>query len=121
MASLNVKIRVIGKKNQEFIRFILIPKNIRQKGKYKASLGYWDIRKNTKIRFLVFNIYKLMYYYSLGAKPNKSTLHQIYHYFIDLQNLNNWFYFKEAQTFLLIENEIKKKYLSPKYRFRTKI
>ena len=111
MCRLKIKVRVIGKKNQEFIRFILVPKNIRQKGKYKVSLGHWDIRQNKNLRFLVLDIYKIMFYYAYGATPNKTTLRQIYYYFIDFKNLNNWFYFKEHQFRLLIENEIKKKYL----------
>lgn len=111
MCRLKIKVRVIGKKNQEFIRFILVPKNIRQKGKYKTSLGHWDIRQNTNLRYIVFDIYKMMRYYVDGATANKTTLHQIYYYFVDLKNLNDWFYFKENQFRLLIENEIKKKHL----------
>jgi hypothetical protein len=111
MCSLKIKIRVTGKKNQEFIRFILVPKNVRQKGKYKTSLGNWDIRQNTNLRYIVFNIYKMMLYYAGGATANKTTLHQIYYYFVDLKNLNDWFYFKDNQILLFVENEIKKKYL----------
>lgn len=111
MCSLRIKVRIIGKKNQEFIRFILVPKNIRQKGRYKTSLGYRDIRQNRQLRFVVLDIYKIMYYYIYGAKANKTALRQIYYYFIDLKNLNNWFYFKEHHLRLLLENEIKKKYL----------
>lgn len=110
MCRLKIKVRVIGKKNQEFIRFILVPKNIRQRGKYLTSLGYWDTRQNRQTRYIVLNIYKIMYYYSLGATWNKKTLHYIYNYFVDVQNLNNWFYFNISQLKLLIENEIKNKY-----------
>lgn len=111
MCRLKIKVRVIGKKNQEFIRFILVPKNIRQKGAYKTSLGYWDIRQNNKMRYIVLDIYKIMYYYFYGATANKTALRQIYYYFVDLKNLNNWFYFKEQNLRLFLENEIKKKYL----------
>ena len=111
MCRLKIKVRIIGKKNQEFIRFIMVPKNIRQKGKYKLNLGYWDIRNNKQLRFLVLDIYKIMYYYFYGATANKTAFKNIYYYFIDLKNLNNWFYFKEHNLRLLLENEIKKKHL----------
>lgn len=110
MCRLKIKVRIIGKKNQEFVRFILTPKNIKQKGKYHTNLGFWDIRQNRQMRFIVLNIYKIMYFYSYGATPNKTTLRHIYAYFIDLKHLNSWFYFKEHKLILLIENEIKKKY-----------
>lgn len=111
MCRLKIKIRVIGKKNQTFVRFILVQKKIKERGVYKMALGYWDVRKNRQMRFIVLNIYKIMYFYSYGATPNKKTLQHIYAYFIDLQHLNNWFYFQEHKLRLLIENEIKKKYL----------
>ena len=59
MCRLKIKVRVVGKKNQEFIRFILVPKNIRQRGKYHVSLGYWDIRQNRQMRYIVLDIYKI--------------------------------------------------------------
>tara|TARA_B100000749_G_C18430724_1_gene467825 strand:- start:207 stop:542 length:336 start_codon:yes stop_codon:yes gene_type:complete len=111
MCRLKIKVRVIGKKNQEFIRFILVPKNVRQRGKYNASLGYWDIRQNKQMRYIVLDIYKIMVYYSKGATPNKTVLHQLYYYFVGVHNLNNWFYFKEDQLRLFLDDEIKKKYL----------
>lgn len=111
MCRLRIKIRVIGKKNQEFVRFILVPKDIRQRGRYKTTLGYWDTRQNTNLRAVVMNIYKIMYYYSYGATPNKKVLCQIYNYFVDVRNFNNWSYFSLTQTMLFIEDEIKKKYL----------
>ena len=110
MCRLKLKIRVIGKKNQEFIRFILVPKNIRQKGKYLMTLGYWDTRQNKKTRPIVFNIYKVMHYYSLGATWNTKILHYIYYFLVDMQNLNNWVYFNSSQLKLFVENEIKNKY-----------
>lgn len=111
MCRLKIKIRIVGKKNQEFVRFILVQKKIKERGVYKTNLGYWDIRQNRQMRFVVLNIYKIMYFYSYGATPNKTTLRHIYAYFIDLKHLNNWFYFKEHKLRLLIEHEIKKKYL----------
>jgi len=111
MCRLKIKVRVIGKKNQEFIRFILVPKNIRQRGKYHVSLGYWDVRQNKQMRYIVLDIYKIMVYYSKGATPNKTVLHQLYYYFVGAHNLNNWFYFKEDQLRLFLDDEIKKKYL----------
>ena len=52
MCRLRVKVRVTGKKNQEFIRFILVPKDRRQRSNYILSFGYWDTRKNSQIRFI---------------------------------------------------------------------
>ena len=49
--------------------------------------------------------------YFYGATPNKTALTQIYYYFLEFKNLNNWFYFREQQLMIFIENEIKKKYL----------
>ena len=63
MCRLKIKIRIIGKKNQEFIRFLLMPNKTRQRGKYLTTLGYWDTRQNRQTRFIVLNIYKIMYYY----------------------------------------------------------
>lgn len=111
MSRLRIKIRVIGKKNQEFVRFILMPKTRRQRGKYLKTLGYWDTRQNRQTRFLVLNIQKIMHYYSLGATPNKKILHQIYNYLVDYKKQENWDYFKTDQLRLIAENEIKIKYL----------
>jgi hypothetical protein len=110
MSRLKIKVRLIGKRNQEFVRFILVPKNIKQGSKYLMTLGYWDKRPNTKTRYIVFNIYKVMYYYSFGLSWNNKILNTIYNYFVDIKNFNNWFYFNESKLRLLVENEIKNKY-----------
>ncbi len=110
MCRLKIKVRIIGKKNQPFIRFILIPKNIRQRGKYLMTLGYWDVRQNKKIRYIVLNTYKLMYYYYFGATWTKTTLHYIYNFFVNYQKLNNSVYFNYFQLKLLVQDEIKNKY-----------
>ena len=52
MCRLKIKIKIIGKKNQTFIRFILVPKNIRQKGKYKFV---WVIGILEKTIFKIFS------------------------------------------------------------------
>jgi len=110
MSRLKIKVRLIGKRNQEFVRFILVPKNIKQGSKYLMTLGYWDKRPNTKTRYIVFNIYKVMYYYSFGLSWNNKILNTIYNYFVDIKNFNNCFYFNESKLRLLVENEIKNKY-----------
>jgi len=110
MCRLKIKVRIIGKKNQEFIKFILTPKNIRKGGKYLSTVGYWDSRRNKNTRYIIINIYKIMYLWCLGATWNKRFLYTIYNYFIDLRNLNNWSYFNTSQIYLFIENEIKNKY-----------
>ena len=111
MCRLKIKMRVIGKRNQRFIRFILTPKDIRQRGKYISSFGSWATRQNKHIRFVILNIYKLMEYYRYGVTMNKRILSLFYHYFLDIQILNNWEYFKQDQMCLFLENEIKKIYL----------
>lgn len=58
MCRLKIKIRVIGKKNQEFVRFQLTPNKTRQRGKYLTTLGYWDTRQNRQTRYIVLNLYK---------------------------------------------------------------
>jgi ribosomal protein S16 len=110
MCRLKVKLRIIGKKNQEFVRFILVPKNIRQRGKYLLTLGYWDTRKNNKIRHVVFNIYKFMYYYRFGATANKKALRHIFLYFVKRKLTNNGFYFNDTEIRLFVENDIIRKY-----------
>lgn len=115
MCSLKVKFRIVGKKNQEFMRFILVPKNIRQKGKIFLTLGYWDTRKNSQIKYVVFNIYLFMFYYRFGTTPNKTTLLQIFFYFAKSKSLENWLYFKDIEVRLLVENELKKKFYLKKF------
>ena len=121
MSRLKIKVRLIGKRNQEFVRFILVPKNIKQGSKYLMTLGYWDKRPNTKTRYIVFNIYKVMYYYSFGLSWNNKILNTIYNYFVDIKNFNNWFYFNESKLRLLVENEFKNKYKFKKIKFKAKI
>ena len=111
MCRLRVKIRVTGKKNQEFVRFILVPKDRRQRSNYLLSFGYWDTRQNNKVRFIVLNILKMMDFYYYGATFNKKTLFQFYNYLVDFHNLKTWVYFKQNQFMLFLKNEIKKKYL----------
>lgn len=111
MCHLKIKVRIIGKKNQEFIRFIILPKNIRQRGKYRETLGYWDTRLNANMRYVVLNIYKILRYYSYGAQANKTTLRKIFYYFIDFTQSKRWLYFDTLNMMLFIENEIKEKYL----------
>jgi ribosomal protein S16 len=111
MCRLRIKIRVIGKRNQRFLRFILTPKDIKQRSRYILNLGSWDTRQNKQIRFVIFNIYKIMEYYRYGATMNKRILCLFYYYFLDIQVLNNWEYFKQDQMCLFLENEIKKIYL----------
>ena len=110
MCRLKLKIRVIGKKNQEFVRCILVPKDIRQKGKYLMTLGYWDTRQNKNIRPITFNIYNVMYYYFLGATWSTKILHYLYYFFVDIHNLRKFVYFEPSQIKLFLENEIKNKY-----------
>lgn len=114
MCRLKVKVRIIGKKNQEFVRFILVPKNIRQRGKFLLTLGYWDTRLNRQIRYVVFNIYKFMYYYRFGATPNKTTLRHIFFYFIRSKPAGDCFYFKDTEVRLLAEAELKNTFNSKK-------
>jgi len=78
MCRLKIKIRLTGKRNQKCVRFILVPKDFHQKSNYILSFGYWDLRDGPQYRFIVFNIYKLMYYYMQGATPNILVLTQFY-------------------------------------------
>lgn len=110
MCRLKLKIRIIGKKNQSFIRFILVQKNIRQKGKYFETIGYWDVRQNRNIRHMHMNIYKLMTFFFFGATLTKKTLVPVYYFFCDYQRLENAFYFSKSQLKLFVQNEIKTKY-----------
>ena len=110
MCRLKVKVRIIGKKNQEFVRFILVPKNIRQRGKYHATLGYWDTRVNNQTRYVVFNIYGLMTAYRFGALPNKTSLHHIYKYFSRRSFMGGWYYFNDIDVRLFLEDELKQFY-----------
>lgn len=111
MSRLLIKVRIFGKKNHKFIRFILVPRRLSQKSRYICTLGYWDLRPTPKIRYVVFNVYKYMQYYLRGAKPTRRTLEHLYNYFVDLKHFNNWAYFTYPELVLIIESEIAKKYL----------
>jgi len=111
MSRLLIKIRIFGKKNHKFIRFILVPHRLSQRSRYLCTLGYWDLRPTPKLRYIVFNIYKFMYYSYRGAKPTRRTLEHLYTYFVDIKNFNNWVYFTYQEFFLSTEHEIAKKYL----------
>lgn len=110
MCRLTIKIRIFGKKNQEFVRFILVPQRLKQRSKYISTLGYWDTRQNRQTRYIVLNIYKIMYHYFYGAKATRRALDHIYKYFVDVHNFNNWVYYTYLDFFLMVEDEIKKKY-----------
>lgn len=112
MSKLKIKVRVIGSKHQKFVRFILVPKERRQRSKYILSFGYWDLRDTRKPRFVVLNIYKIMDYYRFGATFNRQFVRHFYKYFVDFNNLNSVDYFRQDQIYLFLENEIKKTYLS---------
>lgn len=101
----------MGRKNQIFFRFISLPKNRYQKGKYNTCFGYWDVRKNKNLKSIVLNMYALFFDYYKGSKPNKTLYRQIYYFCINSKCIHSWMYFKESQIFYFIENEIKKKYL----------
>ena len=110
MCRLKLKIRIIGKKNQSFIRFILVEKTIKQKGKYFETLGYWDVRQNINIRVMQMNLYKLMSFNFFGATLTKTTLPYVYYWFCNYQQLESGFYFSNSQLKLFVQNEIKLKY-----------
>lgn len=107
MSHLTIRVKVFGRKNQEFIRIVLVPKKISKKNRYISVLGYWDTKQNKKMRYIVINIYKIMHIFFFGAKPTKRVFNQLYKYFINESNPN---YFTKLDNLLLIENEIKKKY-----------
>lgn len=110
MTRLIIKIRVFGKRNQKFLRFILVPRLRSQKGRYHTILGYKENYKTPKLRYIVMNIYLIMYYYSYGALATRKVIDYIYKYFIDVNTLNKWIYFSYPDFMLIIDNEIKKKY-----------
>ncbi len=110
MCRLKLKIRIIGKKNQSFIRFIFVQRNIRQKGKYFETAGYWDVRQNIKIKVMQMNIYRIMSLLFFGATLTKKPLHYVYNFFSNYKQLERAFYFRYNQLKLLVQNEIKIKY-----------
>lgn len=111
MSRLMIKIRVFGKRNQKFLRFILVPRLRSQKSRYISTLGYKENYKTPKLRYIVMNIYLIMYYYFDGAQATRKVMDYIYKYFIDIKNLHKWNYFSYPDIMLITENEIKKKYL----------
>ena len=56
MTRLIIKIRVFGKRNQKFLRFILVPRLRSQKSRYHTILGYKENYKTPKLRYIVMNI-----------------------------------------------------------------
>lgn len=112
MSRLKIRVRLTGKKHQQFVRFILVPKTISQKGRYIRKFGYCDMKPNgDTTRYVILNIYNIIKNCLLGAKPTKQALDRIFKYFVDFQNLNDSFYFDMITILLFIEDEIKKKYL----------
>lgn len=110
MSHLTIKIRIFGKRNQKFLRFILVPKLRSQKSKYLFTLGYKENFSTPRVRFIVINIYLIMYYYSYGAIATRKVIDYLYKYFLDLNILEKWNYFTDPDLMLIIDNEIKKKY-----------
>lgn len=111
MCRLKIKIRVLGKHPQRFLRFVLVPKNLKQRGGYILKLGSWDVRSQPLKRYIIFDILKILYYCYRGATINPKILDLIYKYFIDLRGFDNWSYFNRKQISYMVEDEIKKKYL----------
>ena len=110
MSHLRIKIRVLGNKHQKVIRFLLVPKEQRQRSKYILSFGYWDLRETNRPRLVVLNIYKIMTYYRFGATFKRELLLHFYKYFLDFHDSVD--YFRQEQMYLFLEDEIKKFYLS---------
>lgn len=112
MSHLKIRVRLTGKKHQQYVRFILVPRTTSQKGSYLTNFGYSDMKPNGNTsRYVILNIYKIIKFCLLGAQPTKQALDRIYKYFVDLQNSKNFFYFKKVTIKRIVENEIKKKYL----------
>lgn len=114
MSRLKIRVRLLGKKNQQYVRFILVPSTVSQKGRYITKFGHCDMKRNgNTIRYVVLNIYKIIRFFMLGAKPTSQALDRIFKYFVDCSNakVNNFFYFDKVNFLLLLESEIKKKYL----------
>jgi hypothetical protein len=105
VSRLDIKLRLIGKKNQVFARFIVIPKRVKTKGPYKNVIGFLDLRKNINIRYVILNIYQIMLLFYFGGIPNKRTLCNLFYYFIDFNKGHNWSYFKVSS----IKDFLKKK------------
>lgn len=110
MTHLKVKLRIVGSKSYKYKQILILNKLTKIKGKLFAKLGFWDARPNKLVRFVVLNIYKLMYYYSRGLTFTKRCLQIIYYYLIKTPKVQNNFYFTQNQTKLILENEIKKKF-----------
>ena len=110
MSHLTIKIRIFGKRNHKFLRFILVPKLRSQKSRYLLTLGYKENFPTPRVRIIVMNIYLIMYYYSYGAIATRKVIDYLYKYFVDAKTLNKWIYFSYPDFMLIIDNEIKKKY-----------
>jgi len=110
MTHLRVKLRIAGSKHYKFKQILILNKLTKIKGKSFVKLGFWDSRPNKLVRFVVLNVYKLMYYYSRGLTFTKRCLQILYYYLIKPSKNKTPFYFKNKQIKLLLENEIKKKF-----------
>jgi ribosomal protein S16 len=110
MTHLRVKLRIVGSKHYKFKQILILNKLTKIRGKLFEKLGFWDSRPNKLVRFVVLNVYKLMYYYSRGLTFTKRCLQIIYYYLIKTPNACNNLYFKKNQIKLILENEIKKKF-----------
>lgn len=112
MTHLRVKLRIVGSKHYKFKQILVMNKLAKVHGKVFDKLGFWDSRPNKLVRFVVLNIYKLMYYYSRGLGFTKRCLQIIYYYLIKTPKNGDKPYFQKNQIKLILENEIKKKFNS---------
>ncbi len=112
MSRLTIRLRLTGKKNQLFVRFILVPKKVSQKGPYIKTLGYCDMKPNAlKVRYVVLNIYELLDVLYYGAQPTRQAFERIFKFFLDSYYDLHWFNSLLVDFMIILENEIKKKYL----------
>jgi ribosomal protein S16 len=106
MCYLIFKLRISGKKNQEFAQFILQRKNIRQRGKFFATMGSWDLRRNPQFRVQKLSVVSLLDYCSFGAQLNRTVLNPVYLYFLNTYQKSGWAYSSLAEIMLLLELKI---------------
>ena len=111
MCRLKIKIKLAGSKRHKFKKIISLPRNLPINGYFHKKLGFWDTRKNYKIRYVVINLYDILYQYKInGLTPNKKVLYLLYYFFASI-SIKNHYNYK-----LILENEIRKKYNSKKFK-----
>lgn len=93
MCRLKIKLKLAGSKHHKFKKLVILPRNNFIYSKFTKKIGIIDSRLNQHVRYIIINIYDLLFYYKSGLTPNKKTLNIFYYFFIKSKQSNYINYF----------------------------